>query len=92
MASACLIISLDGTLSNILATKLAYPEEMTLCCKFCPSDDLLSRLSLKSSKKKQHLFCYNILEGCHLNMVIFKLKQLIPLKEKRVHLILTGKK
>ena len=44
-------------LCNILATKLAYPEEMILCYKFRPGDDPFSGL-LNSSKKKQHLICY----------------------------------
>ena len=39
IASACL--SLDDTLSNTLAMKLAdNSEELTLCCKFRLSDDL----------------------------------------------------
>ena len=38
-------------LCNILAMKLAYREEMTLCYKFGPSDDLFSGL-LKSLKKE----------------------------------------
>ena len=37
-------------LCNILAMKLAYREEMTLCYKIRPSDDLFSDL-LKSSKE-----------------------------------------
>lgn len=39
-------LGLDGSLCNILAMKLAYPEEITPCYKFRPSDD-----QLKSSKK-----------------------------------------
>ena len=48
-------LGLDGTLSNILAKTLAYPEEMTPCCKFRPSDDLLG-LSHKaaSSYNREH--------------------------------------
>ena len=43
IASACL--SLDGTLSNTLAMKLAdNSEESTLCCKFYPSYDLFHGL------------------------------------------------
>ena len=42
-------LSLDGTLSNILAMKLAYPEGMTPCYTFLPSDDRLQ------SSKKLHL-------------------------------------
>ena len=44
-------------LCKILPMKLAYPEEMTLCYEFHPSDDLFSCL-LKSSKKKRYLICY----------------------------------
>lgn len=32
---------LDGTLSNTLSMKVAYPEQMTPCYKFHPSDYLL---------------------------------------------------
>ena len=42
-------LGLDGTLSNILAMKLAYPEEMTPCYKFHPSDDLLGSLKKAAS-------------------------------------------
>ena len=37
---------LDNTSSHVLAMKLAYPEELTPCCNFRLSDDLL-----QSSKK-----------------------------------------
>ena len=46
-------LSLDEVF-YILAMKLAYREEITLCYKSRPSDDLFSGL-LKSSKKKRHL-------------------------------------
>ena len=43
ISSACL--SLDGTLSNTLAMRLAdNSEESTPCCKFHPSDDLFRSL------------------------------------------------
>ena len=48
-------LGLDGTLSNILAMKLAYPEEMTPCYKFRPSDDLLeSSKKAASSYNREH--------------------------------------
>ena len=55
-ASACLLKALIRV-CNILATKLAYWEEMTLCYKFRPSDDLFSGF-IKSSKKARYLICY----------------------------------
>ena len=39
-------LQLHGTLSNLLAMKLQYPEESVPCFKFCPTQSLL-----KSSKK-----------------------------------------
>ena len=51
----CSCLGLDGTLSNILAMKLAYPEEMTPCYKFRPSDDLLeSSKKAASSYNREH--------------------------------------
>ena len=48
-------LDLDGTLSNILAMKLPYPEEMTPCYKFRPSDDLLeSSKKAASSYNREH--------------------------------------
>ena len=42
-------------LSNILAMNLAYPEEMTPCYKFRPSDDLLeSSKKAASSYNREH--------------------------------------
>ena len=48
-------LGLDGTLSNILAMQLAYPEEVTPCYKFRPSDDLLESLKkAASSYNREH--------------------------------------
>ena len=48
-------LGLEGTLSNILALKLAYPEELTPCYKFRPSDDLLeSSKKAASSYNREH--------------------------------------
>ena len=48
-------LGLDGTLSNILAMKLVYPEDMTPCYKFRPSDDLLeSSKKAASSYNREH--------------------------------------
>ena len=63
--------------------KLAYPEKTTLCCKFRPSDDLVSGF-LKAVS-------YSLQEGPHQNGVMFKQTDNSP-NGKRVRLILFGKK
>lgn len=58
-------------MTDILAMKLAYPGERTLCRKFCLSDDLLS--SLLKEKAAVHLICYkrNATEaGLYLNLTV----------------------
>ena len=48
-------LGLGGTLSNILAMKLAHQEELTPCYKFRTSDDLLeSSKKAASSYNREH--------------------------------------
>ena len=72
-------------LCNILAAKLAYPEEMTLCYKFRPSDGPSSGL-LNSSKKKRHLICYRREQtkaGYYLNKQLFPQWKNFPVNLER---------
>lgn len=58
-------------MTDILAMKLAYPEERTLCHKFCLSDDLLS--SPLKEKVAVHLICYKrdaTEAGLYLNLTV----------------------
>ena len=84
MVNAGVCLRLDEPLSNILAMKLALPgKKTTLCCKFRPSDDLVSGF-LKAVS-------YSLQEGPDQNRVMFKQTDNSPNK-KRVPLILFGKK